>query len=258
MLFNKRKKSDDSNYDDYYYDYYYEDDDEISSTTSSNSTKSLDATEELKKQLGAANQKIQQLQSEKEAIELQYSAVKALPKHYEELEKEKMNLQLKLQEVQLTQNSDGQKVSELEGKLEKYQTEMNNLKQELEAKQQELDTLSEKLLNLPEETSKESVDVIPQDLGQQKEEIANVLLEARAQARQIVEQANYHARHKMLDAENELKQVKENAVSFYKRVEQTKFESDIVFEELLGKLSQLSEDSKEEAHTHTNHDPLPD
>ncbi|MGX7059331.1 hypothetical protein [Vagococcus humatus] len=254
MLFNRGKKSDDSSYyDDYYYDYYYEDDD-----ASSNSANELDVTEELKKQLGAANQKIQQLQSEKEAIELQYSAVKALPKHYEELEKEKMNLQLKLQEAQLTQNSEGQKVSELEGKLEKYRTEMNNLKQELEAKQQELDILSEKMLNLPEETSKEPVkdssDVTSQDLSQQKEEIANVLLEARAQARQIVEQANYHARHKMLDAENELQQVKENAASFYKRVEQTKFESDIVFEELLHKLTQLSEDSREEEHIHKYED----
>lgn len=244
MLFKKRGNNDGSSYDDYYYDYYYDEED----NNETNDNQSQEETTELKKRLGAANQKIQQLQNEKETIELQYSAVKALPKHYEELEKEKMNLQLKLQEVQLTQNSDDRRVSELEGKLKQSQLELDNLKLELEAKQQELDKLSEKLLNLPEETNKQQSEVtgvIVQDIGQQKEEIANVLLEARAQARQIIDQANYQARHKMVDAENELKQVQANASSFYRRVEQTKFESDIVFEELLGKLSQLSDSSED-------------
>lgn len=72
-------------------------------------------------------------------------------------------------------------------------------------------------------------------------DIAQVMLEAQAKARQIVDVANYEAKRRVADAEMELSAVSQEARNYYRKLEKTKAESEVVFGELLRKLESIGD-----------------
>lgn len=72
-------------------------------------------------------------------------------------------------------------------------------------------------------------------------DIAHVMLEAQAKARQIVDVANYEAKRRVADSEMELSAVSQEARNYYRKLEKIKAESEVVFSELLRKLESIGD-----------------
>lgn len=104
--------------------------------------------------------------------------------------------------------------------------EVGNLQAELARVKEEL-----RLANLKAE----------QNASMNQSDIAHVMLEAQAKARQIVDVANYEAKRRVADSEMELSAVSQEARNYYRKLEKIKAESEVVFSELLRKLESIGD-----------------
>lgn len=80
-----------------------------------------------------------------------------------------------------------------------------------------------------------------QNTSMNQADIAHVMLEAQAKARQIVDVANYEAKRRVADSEMELSAVSQEARNYYRKLEKLKADSEVVFSELLRKLESIGD-----------------
>ena len=126
-----------------------------------------------------------------------------------------------------------QEQEELTQAKEEFKNEAAELFDSLATSKEQENQLMSELVALKKELLENESDIT-------KNDIADVLIDAKAKARQIVEQSKYEASRIVSEAEKELLYVTNKAENLYTRIYNTKVESTDVFEELLGKLSDLS------------------
>lgn len=101
--------------------------------------------------------------------------------------------------------------------------------------------LQQELARVKEELRMANLRAEQQPGTMHQSDIAQVMLEAQAKARQIVDVANYEAKRKVADAEMELSAVSQEARNYYRKLEKIKSESEVVFSELLRKLETMGD-----------------
>ncbi len=253
VLFGKKKQND-YYYEEYEDDAYYEEEDASS-----------EKVMELTKQLAEEKEKYNLLQQEKENLELQYASIKALPKHYQQVEEEKETLKKDLRQAKEEERFIRDESLHLKEEKQQLDIELRQFKKELAYKQDEVDRLTSQVLNSSsfnkddEEKLKMELAAVKEELrrasdklverrdflrDQQitKEEIADVMLDAKAKARQILDEANYEGRRIVDDAKNEMNIVNKEAKVFYQRMLRTREDSEQLFDELLRKLATISQE----------------
>lgn len=172
----------------------------------------ISQTEELEKELAELreNQKaIQELQQELSSMRNQQAEVTT---SLTELASEKSRAARLEQEVSELKATQTPEVSELQGELARVKEEL-------------------RLANLRAD----------QGSSMNQSDIAHVMLEAQAKARQIVDVANYEAKRRVADSEMELSAVSQEARNYYRKLEKIKAESEVVFAELLRKLESIGD-----------------
>ncbi|MFC6346923.1 hypothetical protein [Vagococcus carniphilus] len=219
---------------------------------------------ELEEQLSHSKQLETQLAKRYEE-ELEKNQNKDLEMKKKEQELTEMNEKLSQTEQlekELAELRDNQKViSELQNEL----SNMRHQQQEVTSSLTELTSEKTRAARLEQEVmelrSNQNPDVsdIQNELLRVKEElrlanlradqngsmnqsdIAHVMLEAQAKARQIVDVANYEAKRRVADSEMELSAVSQEARNYYRKLEKIKSESEVVFSELLRKLESIGD-----------------
>lgn len=172
----------------------------------------LSQTEQLEKELAELrdNQKvISELQNELSNMRDQQQEVTSSLTELTSEKSRAARLEQEVMELRSNQNSD---VSDV-------QNELLRVKEEL------------RLANLRAE----------QNGAMNQSDIAQVMLEAQAKARQIVDVANYEAKRRVADSEMELSAVSQEARNYYRKLEKIKSESEVVFAELLRKLESIGD-----------------
>lgn len=104
----------------------------------------------------------------------------------------------------------------------------------------ELGDLQQELLRTKEELRLANLRA-DQSGSMNQADIAQVMLEAQAKARQIVDVANYEAKRRVADSDMELSAVSQEARNYYRKLEKIKAESEVVFSELLRKLESIGD-----------------
>lgn len=265
---------DDDYYDDYYYEEYYEEDKEPEKTKSSGSNPKSSATPKgnnFDSLLSEKDRELANLKREKEELALKLSSVQALPNHYQQLEEDSTAMKAELASLRSENERMTQEIQQNLEVVSRAEASARQFQREINVKQTELDQLTEKMLNLqtavqpdPEtEQEKELLKKQVRELRQEltaakdellttnsrlidegaisKEDIAEVMLEAKSKARQIVDQANYDSRRIVSDAERDLENISQDARTLYQKIYATKSDSEMIFEELLRKLTILSD-----------------
>lgn len=230
------------------------------------------------KQLDDQREELEQLRKENTNLKNKFATVSALPKHYQQLEADTTALRAELAKAQTESARLAQELAKEAEKVTRAEATVRHYQREINVKQTEIDELTEKVLNTEptpvedsglksdnqrltaqvaeltehlvnqkaeeERLANELVEVKQQLLNVEpdynKNDIADVMLDAKAKARQIVEQSKYEANRIVKDAELELVEVTRKAEDLYRKVYVTKMDSTNVFEELLSKLSVLS------------------
>lgn len=188
---------------------------------------------------------------------------KLISKYEEELEKnQKFELTMKKKEQELTDmNEKLSQTEQLEKELEELknnQRVINDLQQELSNMRQQQEDVTTSLTELRSAKTPEVTD-LQMELAQVKEElrlsklradqglsmsqsdIASVMLEAQAKARQIVDVANYEAKRRVADSETELSAISQEARNYYRKLEKLRVDSEIIFSDLLRKLETMGD-----------------
>lgn len=265
---------DDDYYDDYYYEEYYEEDKEPEKTKSSGSTPKSSAAPKgnnFDSLLSEKDRELANLKREKEELAMKLSSVQALPNHYQQLEEDSTAMKAELAALRSENTRMTQEIHQNMEVVSRAEASARQFQREINVKQTELDQLTEKMLNVqtaalpdPEtEQEKELLKKQVRELRQEltaakdellatnsrlieegaisKEDIAEVMLEAKSKARQIVDQANYDSRRIVSDAERDLENISQDARTLYQKIYATKSDSEMIFEELLRKLTILSD-----------------
>ncbi|MEG2707654.1 MAG: hypothetical protein RR968_00840 [Vagococcus sp.] len=171
--------------------------------------------------------------SQTEALEKELAELRENQKAIYDLQQELSNM--RQQQVEVTTSltelaSEKSRATRLEkevAELKGSQTpEVSSLQAELAQVKEEL-----RLANLKAE----------QNGSMNQSDIAHVMLEAQAKARQIVDVANYEAKRRVADSEMELSAVSQEARNYYRKLEKIKAESEVVFSELLRKLESIGD-----------------
>lgn len=217
---------------------------------------------------------IADLQRTIKELEDELSQSKALEttliKEYEEkiliYQKDAMTLESREQELSEmneqfeTQLSQTEKLEKELAELKENQQMINQLERELSDMKVQQERVASSLTDLQSAPANQDTLALQQELARVKEElrmanlraeqqpgtmhqsdIAQVMLEAQAKARQIVDVANYEAKRKVADAEMELSAVSQEARNYYRKLEKIKSESEVVFSELLRKLETMGD-----------------
>lgn len=188
-------------------------------------------TDKSERELADMNEKLEKEVSQREKLEKELAELRDNQELMTNLEKEIMNMKTQQQTVATS-------LAELSSEKEKNQklaAELEQAKQldgtDIQAMKRELDQVKTEL--------RIANDQLSQAGGMNQSDIAQVMLEAQARARQIVEVANYEAKRKVSEAETELSVVSQEARNYYRKLTRLKAESEVIFSDLLRKLDSI-------------------
>lgn len=234
--------------------------------------------DEQRQELEALRLAKAELEKTNTELQTKFATVSALPTHYQQLESDSVSMRAELAAVKAENDRLQAENIQSNEKVGRAEATVRHYQRELSVKQSEIDQLHKKVLNVEAtsetdslltsenirlqaelrdltealQLSKQHEETITTELVRLKNElieatsdvtkndIAEVMLDARAKARQIVEQSRYEANRIVAEAEQELATITRNAETLYQRVYNTKVDSVENFDDLLTKLSVLS------------------
>lgn len=248
---------DDSYDDDEDYDYEEEYEEEVVIPTKKSSSGNSNIEAQLRKELEEKQREILTLKQEKADLDVQFASLQALPKHYQQLEEEQGSM---IEKVNALENEK----AELLVRVQHAENVASQYEGEIITKQAEIDNLADKLLNSTNDTDDsgrmeallDELEMTKRDLqstrsrlrqledsvpNYTKEDIAEVMLEAQAKARKIIDRANYDSKRIVVEAEKDLANIGQDARVHLERIRSVKEESTEIFDSLLSRLETIVE-----------------
>lgn len=220
---------------------------------------------ELRKSQRAAakvESEVAELKEENESLENELATVQAVPKDYEARLVELQQLQRQYDDLSRDHTRQTDELDLNRKKAERFSQKIRQYEQELLSKQDEIDKLSEDRIVIMasdpvntdtgtyEELSRvrQELEAAKRRLAQQelsnetklsKEDIGEVLLEAKRQAKEIINQANHRAQLVNEEVQRKaailkrLERAEKEYTNYYNRIKNVKEESELVFNQII-------------------------